>query len=227
MPANAPGVTRSRAKRYQTADVRSSSGAFAAKRGGLTAQLPIGIMGDVTEPEALLLGDGWLRVRWPDRSYSVMVQTEEEGGRRVVRELVIRDQRIDSNTLKTLPIGWIESLVNSPDPREKIAEQDRHGSKLGLVLTELDLLIDAMASAPAEAFSAGPPREPLTRPDGTDPNLFYRSVAEAYTDVLRRTSAIAPVLAEEAGVPVATVHRWIGEARRRGFLPPARKGRAG
>lgn len=70
-------------------------------------------------------------------------------------------------------------------------------------------------------------RPQLTRPDGLDPEAFYRRVAEAYVDVLSRTTAIAPALAEEAGVPVATVHRWIGEARRRGFLNPARKGRAG
>ncbi len=38
---------------------------------------------------------------------------------------------------------------------------------------------------------------------------------------------VAVVLAKEADVPVGTVHRWILEARRRGFLPPARQGRAG
>lgn len=184
-------------------------------------------MGHVTEPEALLLGDGWVRVRWPDRSYVVLVRTEEEEGRRVIRELVVRDQRVDSNTLKTLPIGWVESLVNASGNREAVAEQDRHSSKLGLVLTELELLVDELVRTPKGSFPQGSPRDPLTRPDGSDPNLFYREVAEAYSDVLRRTSAIAPVLAEEAGVPVATVHRWIGEARRRGFLPPARKGRAG
>jgi hypothetical protein len=35
------------------------------------------------------------------------------------------------------------------------------------------------------------------------------------------------VLAEESDVPVGTVHRWILEARRRGFLPSARQGRVG
>jgi len=34
-------------------------------------------------------------------------------------------------------------------------------------------------------------------------------------------------LAEANGVPVSTVHRWVKEARRRGFLPPGRPGRSG
>jgi hypothetical protein len=71
------------------------------------------------------------------------------------------------------------------------------------------------------------PRKPLTRPDGRNPDAFYRQVAEAYRDVVQDTSQVAKVLAKEADVPVGTVYRWILEARRRGFLPSARQGRAG
>jgi transposase len=67
----------------------------------------------------------------------------------------------------------------------------------------------------------------LTRPDGRDPDGFYQQVAEAYRDVVQTTPKVAKALAEEANVPVGTVHRWIMEARRRGFLPSARQGRAG
>ena len=40
----------------------------------------------------------------------------------------------------------------------------------------------------------------------------------------------APRVGLEDGVgdvPVTTAHRWVKEARRRGFLPPGRKGRRG
>ena len=67
----------------------------------------------------------------------------------------------------------------------------------------------------------------MTRPDGRNPDAFYRQVAEAYRDVVQDTSQVAKVLAKEADVPVGTVYRWILEARRRGFLPSARQGRAG
>ncbi|HEY6798594.1 MAG TPA: hypothetical protein VI248_28280 [Kineosporiaceae bacterium] len=69
-------------------------------------------------------------------------------------------------------------------------------------------------------------REPLRRPTGKDTDDFYRRVADAYNEVMTRTRAVAPVLAEEAGVPARTIHRWVAEARRRGFLPPGQKGRA-
>jgi hypothetical protein len=67
----------------------------------------------------------------------------------------------------------------------------------------------------------------LPRPNGSNPDAFYQQVAEAYRDVVQTTPKVAKVLAEEANVPVGTVHRWIMEARRRGFLPAARQGRAG
>jgi hypothetical protein len=70
--------------------------------------------------------------------------------------------------------------------------------------------------------------KPLTRPDGSNPDAFYSQVADAYRDVAQTNHRkVAVVLAEEADVPVGTVHRWILESRRRGFLPSARQGRAG
>jgi hypothetical protein len=89
------------------------------------------------------------------------------------------------------------------------------------------MLANAERKARGEPEPPKPPRKPLTRPDGNDPGAFYRQVADAYRDALRTTDKVAVVLAEEAQVPVGTVHRWVLEARRRGFLPPARQGRAG
>jgi transposase len=67
----------------------------------------------------------------------------------------------------------------------------------------------------------------LSRRGELDIDGFYRSIATAYNQALAVTSKPAKVLAEEAGVPTGTAHRWVNEARRRGFLPPARQGRAG
>lgn len=53
------------------------------------------------------------------------------------------------------------------------------------------------------------------------------ALSRAYGEYVAESNAPAKEIAGEAGVPVTTVHRWIREARRRGFLPPARKGRAG
>lgn len=182
------------------------------------------------EPEVLLFGgSGWVRMSWPERPYRVLAHTEAREGRRVITELVIRStEHIDSVALKGLPIGWIEGVLNTPQAHEKLSAADGTDDRLGLVLTELDLVTAEMTAKPASSLAApGVPREPLQRPDGSDPDMFYRQVAEAYMDILRRTSAIAPVIAKEADVPVGTARRWIQEARRRGFLAPARRGRAG
>jgi hypothetical protein len=99
------------------------------------------------------------------------------------------------------------------------------------VLDGLDEAITAARRAiggfPSASVEEPAAAEPLTRPDRTDPEGFSRRVAAAYREVATTSHRPAAILALQAGVPVATVHRWIREARQRGFLPPARKGRAG
>lgn len=82
--------------------------------------------------------------------------------------------------------------------------------------------VEALLNAPTDARAVT-----LQRPDGSDPATFYRSVADAYNATVPHSSRPARLMADQASVPVGTVHRWIAEARRRGYLPPARKGRAG
>lgn len=59
------------------------------------------------------------------------------------------------------------------------------------------------------------------------PDEFYREIADVYLDLAQASPRPASDLAESNGVPVTTAHRWIKEARRRGFLPPGRPGKAG
>jgi hypothetical protein len=67
----------------------------------------------------------------------------------------------------------------------------------------------------------------LERVDGEAPAAFYGRVATAYLIAGATTRAPAVLLAEHAGVNPRTVHFWIREARRMGFLPPGRQGSAG
>jgi hypothetical protein len=70
----------------------------------------------------------------------------------------------------------------------------------------------------------------LRIPDGPRrPDSFYRKVGEAYMKAVEDHShRPAQEIADENGVPVSTVRRWIREARSRNVLAPAeRKGRAG
>jgi hypothetical protein len=134
---------------------------------------------------------------------------------------------VTTDRLRSVPVAHIETLANTnPDFRphvngtqplpisEAFSAFQQHANRI------------MMNAAYRKAYPRTP-RKPLTRPDGSDPDGFYKQVADAYRDVLQTNRKVAVVLAEEAHVPVGTVHRWVLEARRRGFLPPARQGRAG
>lgn len=53
---------------------------------------------------------------------------------------------------------------------------------------------------------------------------FLRAVAGEYNKHVA-TGSPAVQIATDRGAPVRTVHRWVMEARRRGFLVPTRQGR--
>jgi hypothetical protein len=60
------------------------------------------------------------------------------------------------------------------------------------------------------------------RPDG-----FYRDIADTYLELASVSPRPASDIAARQGVPVSTAHRWVKEARRRGFLPPGHPGKTG
>lgn len=156
----------------------------------------------------------------------------------MITDLYVHGSAITAQTTRALPMRQIEAMANT-----QLLPRESHGHENGKVLVgplvalmargadrdvSLSELRDrAQRVQAAAAKTRGRRRKPLRRPDGTNPQEFYRQVAEAYAAVVLTTSKPAKVMAEEAGVPVGTVHRWIREARRRGYLPPARRGRAG
>ncbi|MEW2444692.1 hypothetical protein [Micromonospora marina] len=185
---------------------------------------------------------GWieLRVKGDDQP-RLLVKCEERDGRGVITRVVVAGT-LDSAVLRSIPFGRIEAAINhpkfgfpnmqgpSPEVVEKFAGREVFPAEIGAMDRALDDYLaksEKVVRRGGGSSSRRKPREPLSRPDGTNPDEFSRRVAEAYSDVVLTTPAPAVVLAEEAGVPVGTVHRWIREARQRGHLPQARKGRAG
>jgi hypothetical protein len=197
------------------------------------------------------LEDGW--VTWArgnelDNNLDVYAQlsAEKEGDRGQITQLFLSGRNLTTDRLRSIPVAHIENLANTNPgfrphiegddngPMAELVEQfrDEAGQQINKVFTDSVGLTDAAdltvtATLTASGSVHRRTREPLTRPDGSNPDAFYRQVAEAYRDALQTTTKVAKVLAEEANVPVGTVHRWILEARRRGFLPSARQGRAG
>lgn len=74
--------------------------------------------------------------------------------------------------------------------------------------------------------SANPDAERLTPPRGRLTDEFLTRVAQSYSEHAKRTHKPNKNIADEIGVPVGTVRRWVVEARRRGLLPPGERGRA-
>jgi hypothetical protein len=153
----------------------------------------------------------------------VQLSAEKEGGRGEIVALDVNGRNLTTDRLRSIPVAHIETLANTnTEFRPHINGGPQNP------MSKLHSAFRQQAN-PQLIAKAGrrKPRKPLTRPDGSNPDAFYRQVAEAYRDAVKDTNKVAKVLAEESGVPVGTVHRWILETRRPGFLPPARQWRAG
>jgi hypothetical protein len=67
---------------------------------------------------------------------------------------------------------------------------------------------------------------PLRRKDGMDSDEFSRLVAEHYKVWARYVPSPVARMADHVGIKPATLHSWVREARLRGHLPPARRGKS-
>lgn len=144
--------------------------------------------------------------------------------------LVLTGLRIDgvptADLLRAIPVGRIEAAANA-----QLAVVDTE-----IVVSDVPRSIRERPTVPPVGASDGweitDPSRAVTldrsgarsrgRPDG-----FYRQVAAAYLDLSQGSPRPASDIARTHGVPVTTAHRWVKEARRRGFLPPGRPGKTG
>jgi hypothetical protein len=151
---------------------------------------------------------------------------EDEGGRLFIRDLrIARAEGISTVTLRSLPLGQIEAMANSPELAEVLRETIR-------IPRPDEMLSDERFWG--ERAAAGP--VPLEVPPEVRrafglldipktkkyPDDFYREVALIYSRFARWRRDPAEEIARKNNVLPSTVHRWLREARRRGLLPPGR-----
>jgi len=117
--------------------------------------------------------------------------------------------------LRAVPIGRIAAWANAP----KVAVVIREHIDDRVALPGLDDWVTM--------HGRGLALRPLHVPDAPYGDDFYRQVAAAYSSLASQINRPAAELAEANNRPVTTVHTWIKEARRRGFLPPGHRGKAG
>lgn len=129
-------------------------------------------------------------------------------------------QELSEARLADVPLNEIEAAANGPQYRPVLVE--RIGEDAGPTWRGDD-------GEPVTERRRRRPTGKLPLPKGSKyPDSFYRRVAEEYArlvaDGVRSPGA---TMAEANDVPASTAHRWIKEARRRGFLAAGRAGRAG
>jgi hypothetical protein len=172
------------------------------------------------EQRTLLFGNaGW--VKFYETGVLLRVQ-EREGRLRVCEVYAGSEEGLTARGLRETPLGWVEAAVNRPEGRE-ILEAGMEGPEPEL--------------RPGAPFKTVGPEQMRRRPRVylglTIPKArpydshFYSRVGWLYRELAERGRRPAAEIAEANGVPVSTVHGWIREARRRGFLPPARQGTRG
>lgn len=169
--------------------------------------------GWVTLPGALGASGLHLRVRLAD------------DGRLVITDLFMHGDELTAEMVRGISLSRLEAQLNAgviPTDWAQGGQYNRDDKDV-----TLRKLRSRVRSISAQRLVSKIERDGLARPTGQDPEEFYRLVARAYSDYAAETKAPAKALADEAKVPTTTAHRWVREARRRGFLPPARKGKAG
>jgi hypothetical protein len=194
---------------------------------------------------------GWAFVVDDDFPATVFVRltvTDPGAGQRArfkVSDLVVRaargDAMVDVAVLRSVPVAWIETEANMPDLFERLMTRYSEHVHLNVAPGEQPSNDDLAVALGLETVTvtvtcsttwnvAAPVKVRLPKVAGGEryPDSFYQRVADAYLTYLRAGASPAQAIAEDAGAPVTTVHRWIREARRRELLAPARsKGRPG
>ncbi|WP_151477747.1 hypothetical protein [Streptomyces albicerus] len=158
------------------------------------------------------------------------------------------DEVLSGRTWRRIPMTEIEQALNrtllmrnapTDSIGEAVAQSRQVFTERGSGPTPLETLdeyfertkdITPMYFNPMPSGMLGSDTGKLPRikaPEGRLTDDFLKDVAEAYLWCTKAGVPPAPSLAELTDVPVRRVHRWVADARKRGFLPPARPGRAG
>lgn len=214
-------------------------------------------MTDATAWRVLCAPGGWVRATRPADDTTVYMHLRHSGAgtqqRLNVHTVVMdSDSPISTHVWREVPFKGVEDVANDPSVlpgtgrnwyRDTLLEPaavepvtvvhlERHfGTPDELrAADDPDALPmpHAMFLIGTESADPGAEPPPLVKPEGRITDEFLSDLAATYRWlVASKNSAPATVIAEQTGAPVATVRRWVSNARQRGFLPPGRPGRAG
>jgi hypothetical protein len=160
---------------------------------------------------------GWVEVTWPGGTAYAHFQLNDDRKTWRIDELRFPDPT--ASMVRSFPLNRIETAANAAI------------GSLGLAIgrgqvppKDLAAWFDRARTRQAKSAAAG--RYVLERPEGRRlEDGFYALVAHAYRGATGAGLDPRQTLARDSGAAPDTVARWIGEARRRGFLPPTTAGK--
>jgi hypothetical protein len=198
---------------------------------------------------------GWLEVWFSELAGPIHVRMRDIDGRLRPTELYIGPDSapLDSTSLRKINLGALEAAVNGgrlgADLRLKMKapapDLERAASYFDSTLNPAKVNHWAaqmlFAQVPGSGVRQAQPNKservlhvhdpvdahlavPKRRPYGDD---FYRDVAALYEELVAAGEAYGPAIADANAVMLTQVHRWVREARRRGFLPEGTRGKVG
>jgi hypothetical protein len=138
----------------------------------------------------------------------------------------------------SVPVASMTAWANGRGYNDLVAAIEESGAETGAATdrwlttlgSDMSVLMSSSRLTPRRKTEKRHPNLRIRIPDGARrPDSFYEKVGEVYMKAVEDGShRPAQLIADENGVPVTTVRRWIREARSRNVLAPAeRKGRAG
>lgn len=163
-----------------------------------------------------------------DRSVWLRMRQAPNGRWEVAALYLSPDERaVTTDDLRRVPIGRIEAVANAPDNAAALAGDSNSYVR---PLEEIAAAAAARGDQINQESRQQQRRRRLTLPvpDGRTRygDDFYQRFAEIYLYLTSEGIAPAPQIAAANKVPATTARRWAKEARRRGFLPPGRTGKA-
>lgn len=197
---------------------------------------------------AIFAPGGWVRAKDTTGGTTVYMRlagSGDEGNQRLNVHSVIMDsdKPISTHVWRYVPFGAVEEVANLRDSWfHRALLQTPEKPPVDLVDLEsyfdepdrIENDIPGGGSQPRAILGVDHTQEegfqpdPLSKPEGRITDDFLRELATMYLWLVSSGQAApASVISEQTGAPVATVRRWVSNARQRGFLPPGRPGRAG
>ncbi|GAB3844328.1 hypothetical protein GCM10027610_058600 [Dactylosporangium cerinum] len=164
--------------------------------------------------------DWYLWWQEPPLGATILVRLKLTSNGRWVLDGLLVDGAPTAALLRAIPVGRIEAAANAQAADSSLPRQETVAGQ------------ESLAGDPGTQSTDRRRRSARSLPPGVRrirgrPDTFYQHVAAVYRGLAQQSTHPVADLAASHDIPMTTAHRWIKEARRRGFLPPGRPGTSG